>query len=251
MRALRRILSFCLAVGFCLGAAGAAFGQEDGNSTEFWPETDIWFRLSPAWRLSSFVALSKNIETDYREGSLVVQADYAFGRIKHGPRRRMLDENRAREMRRFLVRGGYVTGRSLDDNGQSYREHAALLELHFRTPFKHGVLVSHRLRSDLRWLGDDPVFSTRLRYRLMVEKECPVGRTSLVPYVNGEAYYDSRYDVLNRVRLIGGASVGLSRLLALEANFTYQHDTRSSVRNLYVLNAILHIYFETAHARAK
>jgi hypothetical protein len=69
--------------------------------------------------------------------------------------------------------------------------------------------------------------------------------------VNGEAYYDSRYDAVNRVRLIGGASVGLSRLLALEANFTYQHDTRSSVRNLYVLNAILHIYFETAHARAK
>ena len=251
MRSLRRFLPFYLAIGFCLVAAGAAFGQEDGNSTEFWPETDIWFRLSPAWRLSSFVALSKNIETDYREGSLIVQADYAFGRIKHGPRRRMLDETRAREMRRFLVRGGYLTGSSLDDQGQAYREKTALLELHFRTPFQHGVLVSHRLRSDLRWLGDDPVFSTRLRYRLMVEKECLIGRASLVPYVNGEAYYDSRYDAVNRVRLIGGASVGLSRLLALEANFTYQHDTRSSVRNLYVLNAILHIYFETAHARAK
>lgn len=250
MRALRLLLSFCLAIGFCLGAAGAALGQDDGDSTEFWPEIDIWFRLSPAWRLSSFAALSKNIETDYREGSLIVQADYAFGTIKHGPKRRMLDETRAMEMKRFLLRAGYQTGKSLDDGGLAYRERLALLELHFRTPFKHGVLVSHRLRSDLRWIGDDaPEFSTRLRYRLMVEKECPIGRTSVVPYVNGEAYYDSRYDELNRVRLIGGASVGLSRLFALEANFTYQHDSRSSVRNLYVLNVILHVYFETAHAR--
>ena len=35
---------------------------------------------------------------------------------------------------------------------------------------KHGILVSHRLRSDLRGLGEDPLFSIRLRHRLMVEK---------------------------------------------------------------------------------
>jgi len=164
----------------------------------------------------------------------------------------MLDETRARQMRRFLVRGGYLTGRSLDDQDQAYREITALLELHFRTPFKHNVLVSHRLRSDLRWLGDDdPAFSSRLRYRLMVEKEYQAGRTSIVPYVNGEAYYDSRYDRVNRVRLIGGASVALTRLFALEANLTYQHDSRSSVKNLYVLNVILHLSFETARARER
>ena len=64
-----------------------------------------------------------------------------------------------------------------------------------------------RLRTDLRWLGDAHEFSTRLRYRLMVEKEYGVGRTSIVPYVNVEPYYDSRYDIVNRVRLIGGATV--------------------------------------------
>ena len=64
-----------------------------------------------------------------------------------GPKRRMLDETRAREMRRFLVRGGYLDRQAaLMIEGQAYREKTALLELHFRTPFKHGVLVSHRLR---------------------------------------------------------------------------------------------------------
>jgi hypothetical protein len=35
----------------------------------------------------------------------------------------------------------------------------------------------------------------------------------------------------------------------LEANITYQHDSRASVTNLYALNVILHLYFETAGAR--
>ena len=68
-----------------------------------------------------------------------------------------------------------------------------MAELHVRTPIKGGILVSHRLRTDLRWLGDDHEFSSRLRYRLQVEKEFTAGRWSIVPYANGEAYYDSRY----------------------------------------------------------
>jgi len=108
--------------------------------------------------------------------------------------------------------------------------------------------VSHRLRTDLRWLGDDPEFSTRWRYRLMVEKEVTAGRASFVPYVNVEPYYDSRYETVNRVRLIGGTSVAWSPRVALEGNVTYQHDTRSSVTHLYALNVILHVFFETGGA---
>jgi hypothetical protein len=113
-------------------------------------------------------------------------------------------------------------------------------------PAQGHVLVSHRLRTDLRWLGDDYEFSTRLRYPLMVEKEFEVGRTSLVPYVNVEPYYDSRYGIVNRVRLIGGTSVAWSPRFALEGNITYQNDSRSSVTNLYALNVILHLYFDTS-----
>jgi len=40
------------------GATGA-----DPPSTEFWPEIDTWLRLSPAWRLSVFVPLAENLDT--------------------------------------------------------------------------------------------------------------------------------------------------------------------------------------------
>ena len=232
----------CLALLFWLGATAAAAGEP---SREFWPETDLWLRLSPAWRLSSFIALSKNIETDYREGSLILQGDYGWGKKTLLYRTRLLDEGRAQnKMNTLLVRAGYLGGKSLDDHGEAYRENTMLAELHARTPLKHGVLISNRLRTDLRWLGDPPEFSYRVRYRVMVEKEVRVGSSSIVPYMNVEPYYDSRYRIVNRIRVIGGATAALWPRFALEGDITYQHDNRSSVTDLYALNVILHVYFE-------
>jgi hypothetical protein len=230
-----------------LVAAGTAVADEP--SKEFWPETDVWWRLSPAWRLSLFVAISRNIETAYREGNLIPQVDYAWGKARHPERRRLLDENRAQAMRAFMVRGGGLGGRSLGDQGEEYTERTMFGELHVRTPIRGGMLVSNRLRTDFRWLGDDdPEFSTRWRYRLMVEREVAAGRTSLVPFVNVEPYYDSRYETVNRVRVIGGTSVAWSPRFGVEGNWTYQHDTRSSVTHLHALNVILHVYFERGRA---
>ena len=146
----------------------------DEHQQEFWPEVDIWWRLSPEWRLSLFVAISKNIETAYREGNLIVQGDYAFGEGKRAHRRRLMDEGRAQAMRTFLVRGGYLGGRSLGDRGEEYTERTVFAELHVRTPLKGGVLLQQRLRTDLRWLGEATEFSNRWRYRLQAEKEYPV-----------------------------------------------------------------------------
>jgi hypothetical protein len=78
----------------------------------------------------------------------------------------------------------------------------------------------------------------------MLEKEYTQGRWSIVTYVNGEAYYDSRYHEVNRYRAIGGATFSWSPRIAVEGNWTYQYDSRSSVTNLNALNVILHAFFE-------
>jgi hypothetical protein len=234
-------------LGLVLLSLLAGEGAARAQSFEFWPEVDTWVRFSPAWRVSVFVALSKNIETNYREGSFVAQADYAWGQTRYD--RRLLDESRAHQMKRFLVRGGYLGGKSLGDDGQEYTERTALAEMHVRIPLKGNVLWSHRLRTDLRWLGQDADVSVRWRYRFMVEKEFRAGRTSFVPYASAEPYFDSRYETINRVRLIGGATASWSPHLALEGNWTYQHDSRSSVTHLNALSLIVHVFFETKGAR--
>jgi hypothetical protein len=233
----------CAALLVWLASAGAA-GAEPPQK-EFWPEIDTWLRLSPSWRLSVFVPIAENLETHYREGNLILQADYGWGETNRT--RRLIDENRAKTMDLWLVRGGYLGGKSLDDRGATYTEYTAFAELHLRLPLKGGVLLSHRLRSDLRWLGEgDSEFSARLRYRLQAEKEFTAGRGSIVPYLSVEPYYDSRYDTVNRVRLTTGASVAWSPRTAVETNVTYQYDSRSSTKEILAPSVILHVFFDAS-----
>ncbi|MBP1636812.1 MAG: hypothetical protein H6Q10_3386 [Acidobacteria bacterium] len=228
-----------------LAAVGTALA--DPPSKEVWPEIDTWLRLSPAWRVSLFVPIAENLDTHYREGNLIPQVDYAFGEGRF--QRRLMDEDRARHMRFFLLRGGYLGGKSLDDQGEAYTEYTAFGEMHWRLPLKGGFLLSHRLRTELRWLGKDShEFSNRWRYRFMVEKEFGAGRLSFVPYANVEPYYDSRYETVNRVRLIAGSSVAWSTRTALEVNGTYQYDSRSSTKEILAASVILHVFFDASRA---
>lgn len=240
------IRAACTAIALWLAAAGAAVAEPP--SKEFWPEIDTWLRLSPAWRLSLFLPVSENLDTHYREGNLIPQVDYAFGTARI--RRRVMDEDRARDSKFFLLRGGYLGGKSLADEGEAYTEYQAFGELHLRLPLKGGFLLSHRLRGDLRWLGHDShEFSNRWRYRVMLEKEVTRGRASLVPYVNVEAYYDSRYDTVNRVRVIAGDSLAFWSRTALETNVTYQYDSHSSTKELLAVNLIVHLFFDASRTQ--
>lgn len=217
------------------------------SSQEFWPEVDVWFRVSPHWRFSVFVPISRNIDTDYREGSIILQGDYSWGKPKGFIMPMRLVENDSNQpVKANMLRGGYLSGRSLDDKGESFSENTAFAEYHWRIPYKGRMLVSHRFRTDYRWMGSENDFSARLRYRLMFEREFTYKKISLVPYLNAEAYFDTRYTEINRYRFIGGTSVSWSSLFALEGNFTFQRDSRASVENLYALNVILHIYIKTS-----
>jgi hypothetical protein len=220
----------------------------DPPSKEVWPEIDTWLRLSPVWRASVLVPISENLDTNYREGNLILQVDFAFGKARF--QRRLMDEARAGNMKLFLARGGYLGGKSLDDRGEAYTEYTVFGEMHQRIPVRRGLLVSHRLRTELRWLGKDShELSTRWRYRLMVEKEFTAGRASIVPYANAEAYYDSRYDTVNRVRLVAGSSVAWAPHTALEVSGTYQYDSCSSTKEIIALSVIVHLFFHTSHTQ--
>ena len=159
LRRCRRTALLALVV-WLRSTAGAVASE---SSTEFWPEVDLWLRLTPAWRLSTLVAVTRNVETDYREGSLVLQADYAWGKPGLLYKGRLLDESRAQSMKAMMVRAGYLGATSLGDGGDAYQEKTIFLEWHLRVPLKGRVLLSHRVRTDLRWLGDDSDFSTRWR----------------------------------------------------------------------------------------
>ena len=233
-------------LGIWLSLSFSYFGFSQNSSFEFWPETDIWYRINPSWRLSSFIALTKYHESDQRDLNFSLQADYAWGKPEYTVFRKLMDDIKVQQMKAFLIRGGLMEGWSLGEYAGIYTEDMLFVEIHKRQPLLifGEILFSQRLRTDLRWVGQDPEFSYRFRYRAMVEKEFTDGSFSLIPYVSTELFWDSRYLTISRVRAIGGATVSWGPSFAFEGNITYQYDSHYNTQNLYALNLILHVFFE-------
>jgi hypothetical protein len=233
-----------IGVGLLLFQMDAAWVNAQNSSFEFWPETDIWYRLSPSWRLSYFMPVTKYHESKNLDLNIYLQADYAWGKTKILHYGRLFNENRAGHMKAWMVRGGFMKGWSLGENSGAYYENMILSEIHRRIPVGDKFLISQRLRTEMRWLGQDQDFSYRIRYRVMVEKELSSGNCSMVPYINAEPFWDSRYSAFTRVRIIGGTSLSWGPRFAWEGNITYQHDNHYDTSNLFALNLIMHVYFE-------
>jgi hypothetical protein len=90
------------------GSTHLAIAQN--TSLEFWPETEICYRLSPSWRLAAFVPITKYNEIKDRDLNIYLQADYAFGQTKHLLKRRLMDENRIQVIKTWLIRRGFMEG---------------------------------------------------------------------------------------------------------------------------------------------
>lgn len=232
-----------------LSVSGSCVAQ---NSTlEFWPEVDVWYRLNPSWRLTAFIPVTKYYESKNRDLNIYLQADYVWGNTKHLLHVRLIDGNKAQEIKGWMVRGGYMKGWSLGENAGEYMEDMLFAEIHRRTPLKGKMLFSSRIRTDFRWLGQESNFSYRFRYRLMLEKEYTARRSSIVPYINAEPFWDSRYSTFSRIRVIGGATIAWGSRFAYEGNITYQYDEYYNKPNLYALNIILHMFFESRHSKKR
>ena len=240
---------FSLWIYLCFGTITICNGQN--SSIELWPEVDIWYRLNPSWRFSSFVSITKYNESKNRDLNIYLNADYAWGHTKLVIYRRLVDQEKEQIMKAWMVRGGFMEGRSLRASDGNYSEELFFAEIHKRIPIKGDVLLSHRFRMDNRWLGQDNDFSYRFRYRLMVEKEYKSGKYSIVPYLNIEPYWDSRYLKVTKTRAIGGVTTSWGSKYALEGNVTYQHDKTYDTENLYALNIILHIFLEKNQNKVK
>jgi len=236
----------CIGLFICTVTSTRVIAQN--SSFEFWPEADLWYIISPSWRVTAFMPATVYFNGKPVDLNIYLQADFAWGHTKRIYFARLLNENRAQHMKAWLTRGGVMRGWSLGEYGE-YLEYLLLGEIHKRIPLLEKFLLSQRLRLELRWLGEDNEFSYRLRYRLMVEKEVKKGNWSFVPYVNVEPYWDSRYSTINRVRLIGGTTISRGPRFAVEANLTYQYDDHYDTRNLYAINVILHVYFESARSK--
>ena len=210
---------------------------------EFWPGFDAYIKLKPRTRLYLTAALVRAKEPEaasggfYRDITLGAHLDISLKPIF----RRKLAQKGDWERERYLwARIGYRYGTTLGDVEDPSREHRGILELTGRAPLPRNFWVVLRNRADLRDVNGN--YSSRYRLRLTVEREVRLFGLDTVPYINAEAFYDTRYDAWNRQRYQAGLEIALSKRWRIEPYYTRQNDQRSDAPHLNAFGLSLKYY---------
>lgn len=200
-----------LALGAIVVSLAAPQARAGDTTEELWPELNLYVKTSDTTRLYFAAAYAE--ERDYPSGTLDLAGhlDITLKPIL----RHSLRQQDWRARRYFWVRLGYDHVFITEDRvAQETSEQRGIVAVHGRTWLPGRVLVEGRLRADLRWIGDD--YSTRYRTRLEINRDFLVAGRMVTPYLQIEAFYDTRYDGWARSLYQIGAEFEVSQYLHLD-----------------------------------
>jgi len=226
-----------LALAAILLLAGAGRAQAGDTKAEFTPEVDAFLKLSDNTRLFLFGSLLQGLSESSTDGEVGVHLDITLTPIL---RRRLREADWQRD-RYLWARVGYQLLGNLDEREDGFTEHRGILEVTARVPLPSDVWLVNRGHVDLR--GLDGEFSTRLRYRLGIEREFTVGGVTMVPYAQAEVFYDTRFGAWNRQLYQAGVEIELTSRWRIEPYYARQEDQRSSPAHLDRVGLVLKTYW--------
>ncbi len=239
-REIKKPLVLIFALSLSLVGWVTAKGQAPETSNEFWPEIDLYINVKPKVRIYLLGTLSKSVEDGEIRRAQSYEAQIG-AHVDYIPSHHL------------ILRSGYRYGRSVGDNDDGFREHRLITEQTLRKLLPGDFLLSDRNREDFRFLNGD--FSFRYRNRVTIERELPFfKRRNITPYVSGEIFYDTRYNVWNRNRFAVGFQHTMlagplqkmllhKRQLVLDVYVMKQNDSRSETQHVKALGAALVFYF--------
>ena len=228
----RRLLALLLAGVASSGQAVAA------DSSQLWPELSAYIRMTPQTRLYLDASYARGKESDTRSLDLTGAVDISIQPL-------LREHLRAEDWQRsrFLwTRIGYTrVFKSSDDDSATVAEDRLNVALNAKAELPAEVWLEGRLRSDLRWIGGD--FSTRQRFRLEVNREFTVEAHAVTPYLQVEAYYDTRYHGLSRMLYQPGVEIAFNPHFRLELYVARQEDRLPRREGLNALGLVAKWYY--------
>jgi hypothetical protein len=234
-RGLRGLVSLCL----CAALGGTASA---GDPWEFWPEGQLFVGLSPRTRAFLNAAYARGKESDELSLDAAAYLDISF--LPIGPRRRHAYVGEDWQRGRYLwARVGYdrVFKATVGEGAPSVAEDRGILSLWGKVPLPGGLWLENRARVDLRWIGGE--YSTRYRWRFEATREFAVLDHAVVPYLNVEWFYDTRYDGWARTLYQAGAEFTVNEHLRFELNLSQQSDTLPETSRLNAFGIVAKGYF--------
>jgi hypothetical protein len=191
------------------------------QSTEVWPEIDVFWQPAKHQRTMLELSLSTEREGTKREGSIGIYQDYTW-------------------LPRGYLRGGYRYTFSTQD--ASYRESRILGELTLGTDVASRLRLVNRARTELRWVNGE--YSYRLRDRLHLQRSPRDSRgRAYAPYGTFEAYYDSRFGAIARLGGRVGTDMRLWQRALLDVYLARQNNLRSTPKYVNALGATLKLNY--------
>jgi hypothetical protein len=209
---------------------------------ELWPEGQLFVGLNARTRVFLNAAYAKGKESDERSLDTAAYLDISF--LPVGPRRRQALRTTDWQRGRYLwARVGYdrVYKVTEAEGTPSVAEDRGILSLWGKFPLPAAVWVEGRARADLRWIGGE--YSTRYRWRLEATREFVVFNHSVVPYLNVEWFYDTRYDGWARTLYQAGSEVTVNGHFRFELNLSQQTDALPETSRLNAFSVVLKGYY--------
>jgi hypothetical protein len=207
------------------------------DSSEFWPQASAFVDLREGTRLYFDGSIARGKESTLRTLDLSAFVDLSIQPILREDLRTD-DWQRARYV---WARLGYTHVGKVDEGQGETTENRGVLSIYAKAPLPAEVWIEGRARVDLRWLGDE--FSKRYRLRFDVTREFTLLEHTVVPYVNGEAFYDERYDGISRLLYQIGTEVTVSKGFRYEIYIGWLEDRLPSASTLLALGAVAKWYF--------
>jgi hypothetical protein len=230
----------CLFAVLCTGLASSRSAFAD-DPWEVWPEAQVFVGLNPRTRLFLSAAYAQGKESD--QATLDAAAHLDISLLPIGPRRRRAFRIEDWQRNRyFWARVGYDRVFKITDaEGRSVSEDRGILSLWAKAPLPAAVWIEGRARADLRWIGGE--YSTRYRWRMEATREFVVLDHSVVPYLNAEWFYDTRYDGWARSLYQAGFEGTVSKHFRFELNLSQQTDKLPETSRLNAFSVLLKAYY--------
>lgn len=208
------------------------------DSSEFWPEVSGYVRLTPRARIFVNAAYAEAKESDIQSLDLAAYFDVSLKPILR-KKLRVEDWQRSRYL---WARIGYDrVFKAIDGQDAEVSEDRGILSLYAKAPLPAEVWLEARVRTDLRWIGED--YSTRYRFKVEATREFTVREHTVVPYFNVEWFYDTRYDGWARTLYQLGPEVTLSKHFRFEIYVAYQKDRLPSPSSTNALGVVAKWYY--------
>jgi hypothetical protein len=210
--------------------------RAEDHHSELVPELNVFIKLTKQIRLYLLGDITQGLSPSFTDGEFGAHLDFTLKPIL----RRQLRSADWERSRYLWIRTGYVVSGDLDGRDDEITQ-TILLEMTGRFELPWEFWLVNRARVDFRDIDGDR--SQRYRLRVGIEREFTVCRVVMVPYLQAETFYDTRFDTFNRQLYQAGVEIELNKRWRIEPYIARQNDSRSASGNVNRVGLVLKSYF--------